>query len=106
MIIKKDDFGSQTIKYLIKFTEYLYCKYINNDIKYIQSPAYVYRWLNEYSLCDNNKILDEDCLKIINNRLKKKWSKDFKNKFRKDTLKIKERVIEWDNFIKLFKYIH
>ena len=30
---------------------------------------------------------------------KKKWSKDFKNKFRKDTLKIKRRVIEWDNFI-------
>lgn len=101
---KKDDFGSQSIKYINKYLEYLnYIKNTgnNNKIKYIHSPCYVLRASNCYeSLYQNNKILDDDLVITLNNYLNRKnWRQSDKNNFIEKQRQQKKRALEWDNFL-------
>ena len=97
---KKDDLGSQTVRYLNYFVSYLHYSKINKEVKYIHSPAYGYPQIVRYSLWQNNRILDDDLLKILNPYLeKKRWKKADKDRFLESAKKYKDRVVQWDKFI-------
>ena len=94
---KKDDFGSQSLKYLNRYLEYLnYIKNTgnNNKIKYIHSPCYVLRGYKCYEpLYQNNRILDDDLIITLNKYLNtKNFSQSNKNDFIEKQRKQKKSI--------------